>query len=166
MNSRPCLKCGHVAETPGELPVACPVCGAVYARVDAALARGETIAPPVPEALCAASEGGEPVPGKRPGIALSLAIGLGFSITLLALLAGIVVFAMIMNGMLGGMAGAPQQTAWSARFETFVGSLVAGWTFAAVASMTLSLLRRPAAGLFIGLGCGVVAGLVFGFIVR
>ena len=166
MNSRPCLKCGHVAEAPGELPDACPVCGAIYARVEAALARGEVVHRPRPEDLAAASARRDPVPGKRPGIALSLAIGIGFSFTLLALLAGIVVFAMIMNGVFGIMISAPQQSASSTSFDTFVGSLVAGWAFAAVASMTLSLLRRPVAGLFMGLACGVVAGLVFGFILR
>ncbi len=55
--------------------------------------------------------------------------------------------------------------AWSP-IDIYVGSLVAGWAAAAVASITLSFLRRPVAGLFMGLACGLVAGLVFGFIVR
>ena len=169
MDSRPCLKCGHVAEGPGELPDACPICGAVYARVEAALGRGEIIDRVRPEVLAAGSERGELAPSKRPGTVLSLAIGLGFSLTLLALLAGIAVFGMIMSGVSDIMIGAPgagQARAWSTGFETFVGSLIAGWAFAAVTSMTLSLLRRPVAGLFAGVACGVLAGLIFGFMLR
>lgn len=161
MNSRPCLKCGHVAESPGELPDACPMCGAIYARVEAALARGEVIHRPRPEEMAARSEDESIAPRPRPGLVMSVLIGLGFSITLFALLAGIAVFGMIMSAP-----GDAHGIAWSRGFKTFVGGLVAGWSFAAAACMILSLLRRPVAGLFAGLACGVAAGLVYGLVLR
>ncbi len=40
MNSKKCLKCGHVASFEGAVPLACPGCGAIYAKVEAAAAQG------------------------------------------------------------------------------------------------------------------------------
>lgn len=40
MNSKKCLKCGHVASFEGAVPLACPSCGAIYAKVEAAAAQG------------------------------------------------------------------------------------------------------------------------------
>ena len=38
MNQKQCLKCGHNAEFPGAPPLACPKCGAIYSKVEQALA--------------------------------------------------------------------------------------------------------------------------------
>lgn len=40
MNTKKCLKCGHAAPYDSEPPVACPSCGAIYAKVEAAQAQG------------------------------------------------------------------------------------------------------------------------------
>jgi hypothetical protein len=38
MNTKTCLKCGHAAQFVAEPPTACPACGAIYAKVEAAMA--------------------------------------------------------------------------------------------------------------------------------
>lgn len=42
MNSKKCLKCNHVASFEGAAPLACPGCGAIYSKVEAAAAQGNT----------------------------------------------------------------------------------------------------------------------------
>lgn len=45
MNSKKCLKCGHVAQFNGEPPVSCEECGAVYSKVEQALREGPPTRP-------------------------------------------------------------------------------------------------------------------------
>ncbi|MDZ4282798.1 MAG: hypothetical protein U1C04_18790 [Hydrogenophaga sp.] len=47
MNSKKCLKCGHAASFNGDAPLACPSCGAVYAKVEQA-AQTASVRPAAP----------------------------------------------------------------------------------------------------------------------
>lgn len=45
MNQKKCLKCGHVVAFDGAPPLACPDCGAIYSKVEAAVTQGEPLRP-------------------------------------------------------------------------------------------------------------------------
>jgi hypothetical protein len=56
-DNKKCLKCGHMASFAGLPPEACPACGAVYSKVEAAAASGGSAVLPRPARL---------QPGTRP----------------------------------------------------------------------------------------------------
>ena len=45
MTSKQCLKCGHIASVDAEPPQACPRCGAIYSKVEAAMRTGAFVRP-------------------------------------------------------------------------------------------------------------------------
>lgn len=153
-----CLKCGYVAHVSGTRPVACPECGAIYAKVRAALERGDAIH----RTGAAARTHGQPAPQaareERPGWPVSIFLTLAFSATVFAVLAALVFF-----GMLITAPGDGNNKGWSAAFDLIVHSLLVGWGAASLASLVLSLMRRPLAGIFAGLGIGLLAAIVAGF---
>lgn len=69
-----CLKCGHVHTAAGEVPaVACPDCGAIYAKVAQVMADRAAQAPA--QGLAAqATQAGKPTAKRIPGSALGLAV--------------------------------------------------------------------------------------------
>lgn len=50
-DSKKCLKCGHVATFNAAPALACPACGAVYSKVEAAISAGGFVAHPTPAAM-------------------------------------------------------------------------------------------------------------------
>ena len=163
MTSRACLKCGHVAESEADLPDTCPLCGAVYARVEAALARGETIRRVAPSVIAARHEAEQEleyeefVADERPTLLVSILISIGFIIAVFGSLAILAFFVMI-----GTVPGDGRGDEWKQGFELFVCNLAIGWAASAIVSLGVSLCRRPIAGIFWGLAFGIAAGLAAG----
>lgn len=49
MNSKKCLKCGHVAQFSEQPPMSCPQCGAIYSKVEQALGSPLLHSKPMPQ---------------------------------------------------------------------------------------------------------------------
>lgn len=159
MTTKPCLKCGHVADYEGELPTACPMCCAIYSRVESALARGETINRAKLEVIVRRQRRLASALEERPSRLVSVFIALGFALLLFALLAGVAVFGMIFTAP-----GSGRGDAWNKGSTLFLNSLLIGGATASVICMGLSLARRPLAGILAGTGIGLVAGVAAGFV--
>lgn len=125
------------------------------------MARGETIQRAAPAAIAARRERLEILVTERPSLLVSVLIALGFAIALFATLASFGIF-----GMLLSAPGDGNGAAWQKGFTTFIYTLAVGWAFASGTSLLLSLMRRPVAGLFAGMGLGLTAALVYVFMLR
>ncbi len=90
---------------------------------------------------------------------MSLLIAIGFALTLLALLAGLGIFGVILSAP-----GKLDADPWTTANALFVRGLVVGWSVAALVSLGYALLRRPLAGVLAGTGLGVLAGVLSAFI--
>lgn len=125
------------------------MCGAAYAKVESAMARGENIPGPGPEAIAARIERQRAAAEEKPGRLVSVLVAIGFTLILFALLAGLALF--------GVTLGAPPD-------GPFVRSMVAGWAVASALSLALSMRRQPLAGILAGMACGALAALVTGIV--
>ena len=140
------------------LPVACPGCGAIYAKVEASLARGDTIHRAAPAAPARARLWRKPAwVDDRAGLGVSLLIAVGFSVTILASLAAIAMFALIMTAP--GNGGGKE---WNQGFSLFLRTLLVAWACASVISLVMSLLRRPAGGIMIGILGAITIAVIYG----
>lgn len=143
------------------MPAACPMCGASYAAVEAALARGETVERAAPAVILARSAQLDSSISERPSLLASLLIALGFAVALFATLASFALFGMLLSSPADG-----HHVGSSRGFETFIFSMAIGWGMACGACLIMALNRRPVAGLLLGMALGLAAALVYGFAYR